>query len=63
VGLATVGGSMVVTGWGDGHGGATWVASTGSRVAGREAQVPRLAGACERQVRVFWGGQAALLGL
>jgi hypothetical protein len=32
---------------------ATWVASTGSRAAGREAQTPRLVGACERQVRVF----------
>jgi hypothetical protein len=36
---------------------ATWVASTGSRAAGREVQTPRLAaGACERQARVFWGG-------
>jgi hypothetical protein len=35
---------------------ATWVASTGSRSAGGEAQTPRLAGACERQVRVFFGG-------
>jgi hypothetical protein len=35
---------------------ATWVASTGSRVAGREAQTPRLVGACERQARGFLGG-------
>jgi hypothetical protein len=42
---------------------ATWVASTGSRAAGREAQAPRLVGACERQVRGFFGGRAALLGL
>jgi hypothetical protein len=44
----------------------TWVASTmstGNRVAGREAQTPRLVGACERQVRWGGGGQAALLGL
>jgi hypothetical protein len=34
---------------------ATWVASTSSRVAGREAQTPRLVGACERQARVFLG--------
>jgi hypothetical protein len=32
------------------------VASTGSRAAGREAQTPRLAGACERQARGFLGG-------
>ena len=35
---------------------ATWVASTGSRAAGREAQTPRLVGACERQARGFLGG-------
>jgi hypothetical protein len=35
---------------------ATWVASTGSRAAGGEVQTPRLAGACERQGRVFGGG-------
>jgi hypothetical protein len=35
---------------------ATWVASTGRRAAGREAQTPRLVGACERQARGFWGG-------
>jgi hypothetical protein len=35
---------------------ATWVASTGSRAAGREAQTPRLVGACERQARGFGGG-------
>jgi hypothetical protein len=35
---------------------ATWVASTGSRAAGREAQAPRLVGACERQARGFLGG-------
>jgi hypothetical protein len=34
----------------------TWVASTGSRAAGREAQTPRLVGACERQARGFLGG-------
>jgi hypothetical protein len=33
-----------------------WVASTGSRAAGREAQTPRLVGACERQARGFFGG-------
>jgi hypothetical protein len=32
------------------------VASTGSRAAGGEAQAPRLAGACGRQVRGFFGG-------
>jgi hypothetical protein len=42
---------------------ATWVASTGSRAAGREAQTPRLVGACERQCPWFFGGRAALLGL
>jgi hypothetical protein len=42
---------------------ATWVASTGSRAAGREARTPRLVGACERQARGFLGGRAALLGL
>jgi hypothetical protein len=46
---------------------ATWVASTGTRVAvsswccgrerEREAQTPRLAGGSERQVRVFLGGK------
>jgi hypothetical protein len=35
---------------------ATWVASTGSRAAGREAQTPRLVGACERQARGLGGG-------
>ena len=35
---------------------ATWVASTGSRAAGREAQTPRLVGACEKQARGFLGG-------
>jgi hypothetical protein len=36
---------------------ATWVASTGSRAAGTEAQTPRLVGACEqRQARGFFGG-------
>jgi hypothetical protein len=41
----------------------TWVASAGSRAAGGKAQTPRLVGACERQVRVFFGGGggAALL--
>jgi hypothetical protein len=34
----------------------TWVASTGSRAAGGEAQTPRLVEACERQVRGFLGG-------
>jgi hypothetical protein len=37
---------------------ATRVASTGSRAAGREAQTPRLVGACERQARVFLGAAA-----
>jgi hypothetical protein len=32
---------------------AMWVASTGSRAAGGEAQTPRLVGACERQARGF----------
>jgi hypothetical protein len=40
---------------------ATWVASTGSRAAGGEAQAPRLVGACERQARVFLGERATLL--
>jgi hypothetical protein len=63
VGLETVGGSTAVAGV---LGTAvTWVASTGNRAAGREAQTPRLVGPCERQVRVWGGGgggQAALLG-
>jgi hypothetical protein len=46
--------------WGAGYSdgtAATWVASTGSRAAGREAQTPRLVVACERQARgFFWGG-------
>ena len=33
-----------------------WKKTTGSRAAGREAQTPRLVGACERQARVFLGG-------
>jgi hypothetical protein len=57
VGLETVGGSTAVAG---GLGtAATWVASTGSRAAGREAQTSRLAGACERKARVFLGGRAS----
>jgi hypothetical protein len=40
---------------------ATWVASAGSSATGREAQTPRLVGACERQARVFFvGGGGAL---
>jgi hypothetical protein len=42
---------------------ATWVASTGSRAAGREAQTPRLVGACERQAGVFWGGALRIGGV
>jgi hypothetical protein len=38
---------------------ATWVASTGSRAAGTEAQTPRLVGACEGQARGFWGARCA----
>jgi hypothetical protein len=38
---------------------ATWVASTGSRAAGREAQTPRLVGACEKQARGFLGARCA----
>jgi hypothetical protein len=40
---------------GVGHSG-TWVASTGNRAAGGEAQTPRLVGACERQARGVLGG-------
>jgi hypothetical protein len=63
VGLAAVGGLTEIAAGVLGTA-ATWVASTGSRTAGREAQTPRLVGARERQVRVFLGGaRAALLGL
>jgi hypothetical protein len=56
VGLATAGGLAEIAAGVLGTM-ATWVASTGSsRAAGREAQTPRLVGACERQARVFLGG-------
>jgi hypothetical protein len=51
VGLETVGGSTAMAGvLGTA---ATWVASARNRAAGREAQTPRLAVACERQARGF----------
>jgi hypothetical protein len=55
VGLATAGGLAEIAAGVLGTV-ATWVASTDSRAAGREAQTPRLVGACERQARVFLGG-------
>jgi hypothetical protein len=63
VGLAAVGGLTEIAAGVLGTA-ATWVASTGSRTAGREAQTPRLVGARERQVRGLGGGaRAALLGM
>jgi hypothetical protein len=61
VGLATAGGLAEIAAGVLGTA-ATWVASTGSISAGREAQTPRLAGACERQARVFGGGARRCLG-
>jgi hypothetical protein len=58
VGLATAGGLAEVAAGVLGTA-ATWVASTGSRAAGREAQTPRLVGACEKQARVLGGGRCA----
>jgi hypothetical protein len=55
VGLATAGGLVEIAAGVLGTV-ATWVASTGSRAAGREAQTPRLVGACEKQARGFLGG-------
>jgi hypothetical protein len=55
VGLATTGGLAEIAAGVMGTA-ATWVASTGSRAAGREAQTPRLGRACERQARGFLGG-------
>jgi hypothetical protein len=59
VGLATAGGLAEIAAGVLGTV-ATWVASTGSRAAvlqaGREAQTPRVVGACERQARGFLGG-------
>jgi hypothetical protein len=54
VGLATAGGLAEISAGVLGPV-ATWVASTGSRAAGREAQTPRLAG---RPV-FFWGARCA----
>jgi hypothetical protein len=51
VGLATAGGLAEIAAGVMGTT-ATWIASTGSRAAGREAQTPRLVGACEGQARV-----------
>jgi hypothetical protein len=42
--------------WGDGYGGDMGRVDRQSRAAWREAQTPRLVGACERQARVFLGG-------
>jgi hypothetical protein len=50
VGLAAVGGLAEIAAGVLGTA-ATWVASTGNRSAGREAQALRLVGACERQAR------------
>jgi hypothetical protein len=55
VGLATAGGLAEIAAGVLGPA-ATWVAPTGSRAAGAEAQTPRLTGACERQARVVGGG-------
>jgi hypothetical protein len=55
VGLATAGGLAEIAAGVLGTV-ATWVASTGSRAAGREAQTPRLVGDCEKQARGFLGG-------
>jgi hypothetical protein len=55
VGLATAGGLAEISAGVLGTA-ATWVASTGSRATGREAQTPRLVGAWERQARGFGGG-------
>jgi hypothetical protein len=50
--------------WGAGYGGDVGrvdrPTSPGSRAAGREARTPRLAGACERQARVFGGALRCL---
>jgi hypothetical protein len=53
VGLATAGGLAEIAAGVLGTV-ATWDASTGSSAAGREAQTPRLVGACERQARWFF---------
>jgi hypothetical protein len=50
VGLATAGGLAEIAAEVLGTA-AAWVASTGNRAAGREAQAPRSVGACERQPR------------
>jgi hypothetical protein len=55
VGLATAGGLAEIAAGVLGTV-ATWVASTGSRAAGRVAQTPRLVGACVKQARGFLGG-------
>jgi hypothetical protein len=57
VGLATAGGGLAEIAAGVLGTAAAWVASTGSRAAGREAQTPRLVGACERQARGFLGAR------
>jgi hypothetical protein len=62
VGLATTGGLAEISAGVLGTV-ATWVASTGSRAAGREAQTPRLVGACERQARGFLGGALRCLAV
>jgi hypothetical protein len=58
VGLATAGGLAEIAAGVLGTA-ATRVASTGSRAAGREAQTPRLVGACERQARGFLGARCS----
>jgi hypothetical protein len=62
VGLATAGGFAEIAAEMLGTA-ATWVASTGSRAAGREAQTPRLVGACERQARGILGGALRCLAV
>jgi hypothetical protein len=61
VGLATAGGLAEIAVGVLGTA-ATWVASTGSRAAGREAKTPRLVGACERHAEAgpcFFGARCA----
>jgi hypothetical protein len=62
VGLATAGGLAEISAGVLGTA-ATWIASKGGRAAGREAQTPRLFGACEGHSRGWGEGRAALLDL
>jgi hypothetical protein len=62
VGLATAGGLAEIAAGVLGTA-ATWVASTGSRAAGREAQNSALGRGLRGAGPWFFGGRAALLGL